>query len=221
MSDWQKWFEEVWEYREETVYPRLFGPSGRGIFTLSPSIFADVFKQEFDPRWLHFGVMEFPPTKERDSWLYVTSGMSNAWEDDKPNPDGPSGFGCEVVFETVEQKEWAILRLQYLMAFQILLFHGRYPEREPLSPYDRIPLRNPIAAEPSDICWLILAPPETYATRFELASGWVNLFAVFGATEEEAALAREQGGDKLVAILKRHEAFPVTDPKRRSVVVDG
>ena len=94
MSEWRHWFEEVWAYREDTVYPRLFGPVGRGIFPLSHTIFTDVFKQEFDPRWLHFGVFEIPPTKERDAWLYVTSGMSNAWEDEKPNPLGPSGFGC-------------------------------------------------------------------------------------------------------------------------------
>ena len=53
--------------------------------------------------------------------------MSNAWEDDEPHPDFPSGFGCEFVLETTEQGEWAILRLQHLMAFQILLEHGRYP----------------------------------------------------------------------------------------------
>lgn len=218
MSDWEDWFEEVWAYREETVYPRLFGPLGRGIFTLSPAIFNDVFKQEFDPRWLHSGVFEFPPTKERASWLYVTSGMSNAWEDEKPNSDGPSGFGCEFVFESVEQKDWAIIRLQHLMAFQILLFHDRYPGREPLSEYDRVPLRGPISLDPSEIQWLILAPPESYPARFELESGWVDLLAVFGATDAETALAREQGGDKLVQMLKPHGAFPVTDPKRKSVV---
>jgi hypothetical protein len=147
--------------------------------------------------------------------------MSNAWEDDKPNPDGPSGFGCEFVFETVEQKDWAIIRLQHLMAFQILLFHGRYPGREPLSPYDRIPLRQSISPEPSVIRWLMLAPPESYPGRFQLASGWVDLYAVFGATEDEAALAREQGGDKVVEILKRHRAFPITDSNRNSVVIAG
>jgi hypothetical protein len=215
------WFEEVWACREETVYPRLFGPMGRGIFPLSATIFVDVFKQEFDPRWLHYGVFEFPPTQARASWLYVTSGMSNAWEDEEPRPDGPSGFGCEFVFETMAQQNWAIVRLQHLMAFQILLVHGRYPGREPLSPYDRIPLRVSISPEPSELRWLILAPPESYEARFQLASGWVDLYAVFGATEDEAALAREQGGDRLVEILKRHAAFPVTDPSRRSVVGAG
>jgi hypothetical protein len=218
MSDWERWFEEAWEQREETIYPRLFGPARRGIFTLTHSIFTDIFKQELHLHWLHYGVFEFAPTRERDSWLYVTSGMSTAWEDDTPNPNRPSGFGCEFVFETVEQKDWAIIRLQQLMAFQILLFHDRYPGRDPVSFYDRIPLRDSISSEPSDIRWLSLAPPTSYPERFELASGWVDLFAVFGATEEETAFAREQGGDKLVEMLKQHGAFPVTDPKRKSVI---
>src|SRR5262249_1411240 len=181
-SAWQEWFERVWEYREEIVYPRLFGPPGRGIFTLSPAVFLKVFNQQsFDPRWLHFGVFEIPPTEKRGSWLYVTSAMSNPWQDDEPDPDGPSGYGCEFVFETNEQADWAILRLQHLMAFQILLVHGRYAGREPMSPYDRIPLRSPITPQPSDLCWFILAPAESYLSRFELESGWVELITVFGA----------------------------------------
>jgi hypothetical protein len=128
------------------------------------------------------------------------------------------GFGCEFVFETMAQQDWAIARLQHLMAFQILLCHGRYQRKEPLSLYDRIPLRASITSEPSELCWLILAPPESYEARFQLASGWVDLYAVFGATEEEAALARKQSGDKLVEMLKQYGAFPVTNPNRRSLV---
>jgi len=62
-----------------------------------------------------------------------------------------AGQGCEFVFESVEKGDWAIIRLQYLMAFQILLFHSRYPGKNPLSPYDRIPLRDSISPVPSDI----------------------------------------------------------------------
>ena len=142
---WQEWFEQAWADREENIYPRLFGPESRGIFPLSSSVFLETFKQpSYDPRWLHYGVFEFRPTPTRCSWLYVTSGMSNAWEDDEPHPEGPSGFGCEFVLETSEPGDWAILRLQHLMAFQILLEHGCYPGREPIAPYARIPLRAPI-----------------------------------------------------------------------------
>ena len=215
----QDWFEAAWADREERVYPHLFGPDPHGIFLLTPAIFLEVFQQpSFDPRWLHYGVFEFPPTPIRPSWLFVTSGMSNAWEDDEPNPDEPSGFGCEFVFETTNQGDWAIVRLQHLMAFQILLEHGRYPGREPITPYDRVPLRAPITPEPSDLRWLILAPPVTFESRFTLATGWVELFEAFGATDDEAAYARQHGGDKLVEILSGVGGFPITDPERKSAV---
>src|SRR6476660_3928465 len=80
-ADWQQWFERVWEYREESLYPALFGSGKRGIFPIQAEMLTGTFKQEsFDPRWLHYGVFEFAPAADRDSWLYVTSGMSNDWE---------------------------------------------------------------------------------------------------------------------------------------------
>src|SRR5262245_11321978 len=73
--------EEVWRIREEDVYPRLFGPLRRGIFTLTHELFSRRFgPQQIDPRWLTMGVMEFAPTAARKSWLYVTSGYSNPWD---------------------------------------------------------------------------------------------------------------------------------------------
>ena len=85
------WFERVWTYREEEVYPRLFGRERKGIYTLSAEILKGTFKQaSIDPRWLHHGVLQFAPTETRQSWLYVTSGMSNDWESDSPAPTGVS-----------------------------------------------------------------------------------------------------------------------------------
>lgn len=54
------WFERVWQYREEELYPSLFGSKRRGIFTLESEMFTGIFKQEsVDLRWLHYGVFEF------------------------------------------------------------------------------------------------------------------------------------------------------------------
>ena len=88
--------EEVWRLSEERVYPTLFGPVGRGIFSLTQELFGKRFGQrDVDPRWLFLGVFEFPPTPERSSWLYVTSGYSNPWNEEPEayNPAGESGFG--------------------------------------------------------------------------------------------------------------------------------
>jgi hypothetical protein len=87
---WQRQFEEAWEFREEKLYPGHFGPKQQGIYVLDADLFTNVFQQDsFDPRWLTHGVFEFEPTEKRPSWVYVSSGLSNAWEADSPEPNAP------------------------------------------------------------------------------------------------------------------------------------
>ena len=146
------WLERVWEYRESTLYPRLFGSISRGIFVIPYELFAKTFGQaDVDPRWLHYGVFEYAPTSTRSSWVYVTSGMSTPWEAEQPDPSTVSGLGCEFLFESSVQGDWAVRRLWQLMAYQMLLFHGRYPGREPLTTFDRLPLRSAIWDSDSEI----------------------------------------------------------------------
>ena len=69
------WFESAWEHREEVIYRGLFGtPEGDGIYVVKPIFFSRFGDQELDPRWLHHGAFVFPPSAQRQSWLYVTSG---------------------------------------------------------------------------------------------------------------------------------------------------
>ena len=115
-------FERIWEYREETLYRRLFGDAARGIFVIPHEMFAKTFSQkDVDPRWLHHGVFEYAPTFTRSSWIYTTSGMSAPWEAEEPDPSAVSGLGCEFIFESSVRGDWAITRLLQLMAYQILL----------------------------------------------------------------------------------------------------
>jgi len=103
--------------------------------------------------------------------FYVTSGKSNDWEADGPNPETTSGMGREFVMEPLQSARWAILRLLHAMTFQILLCHGRYPGREPLGDYHRLPLRSPIRSEPSALTFLMLAPPTGFPRQAQLDSG--------------------------------------------------
>ena len=216
---WSEWFEKAWAVREEEVYPRLFGSVGANIFALTADIFTGVFRQaSFDPRWLTYGVFECAPTTNRAAWLYVSSGLSNAWEDDSPNPDGASGLGMEFVLQVPEQATWAIQRLQHVVAFQILLACGRYPGRSLLDEHDRIPLRSSISPIPSELTWLTIGPSEPFPPTFRLPTGSVDLLTVVGITETEAAFGRGRGGDALLQVLRSTGAFPVTDPRRKSVV---
>ena len=212
--------ERVWEYREEVLYPTLFGSGVRGIFPIPYDLFATTFTQaDVDPRWLHYGVFEYAPTSERRSWVYVTSGMSTPWDDDEPDPDGVSGLGSEFVFESTIQGDWAIRRLWQLMAYQILLFHDRYPGHSPLATFDRLPLRSSIWDKASEIQTLMLAPPDAGPGIQRLESGSFSLVHVVGITEAEAAYARAHDGVALLDQLRAEEAFPVTDPARQSIPI--
>lgn len=210
--------ERVWEYREQTLYPRLFGSSSRGIFVIPYEMFSRTFGQrDVDPRWLHFGVFEYAPTPVRSSWVYVTSGMSTPWEAEDANPKAISGLGCEFVFESSVPGDWAIRRLLQLMAYQILLRHNRYEGREPLGAFDRLPLRGPISDDESAIQVLMLVPPDATIGTQQLESGYFQMFPVVGIAESEAAYARVHGGEALVERLRAAGAYPVTDPARRSI----
>jgi Suppressor of fused protein (SUFU) len=220
-TEWSDWFEKIWEYREETIYPDFFGElEGEGIYTLSADTFLKMFGQEtFDPRWLFYGVLVYQPSAKRNSWLYVTSGMSNPWEDEVLDPSGISGLGREFVFETVEKADWAILQVQNIMAYEILLSHGRYEGRESIGFYDRIPLRSSIKPGfDSAIRNILVCPPAGYPDSFKLESGAVELIALVGITDDEAQYSRENDGEKLVELLARAGAFPITDQARKSVI---
>jgi hypothetical protein len=215
--DWQEWFESAWEQREERVYRELFGAATGGIYPLDHDSFEPFRKGDVDPRWLTHGVLKFPPNERRPTWLFVTSGLSNAWHDEEPNPNEWSGLGCELVLETLEDFTWALFHVRRLLAFQILLGWGRYEGREPFTIGDRIPLRNPIDGERSELTWYLVAPTSGYPSDFQLPSGRAEFLHLVGITESEAAFARDNGHEALLEKLKP-EGYPVTVPGRPSAV---
>ncbi len=221
MSDqtWQQWFEESWAVREEKLYRALFGDIGPGIYPLDADLFSSVFHQEsVDPRWLTHGVFECPANDSRRNWLYVSSGLSNAWEADSPKPDGLSGLGCEFIFECRQQSGWALVFLRRMVAFQILLSVGRFPNKGPLEIWDRIPLRAPIDGASSALNWVLLAPSPNFGEPQQLPSGRFRFLQFIGITEDEAEYARKNGSDKVLALLTGGNAAPITDPTRQTVL---
>ena len=74
-------------------------------------------------------------------------------------------------------------RMLHAMAFQILLCHGRYPGRERLGDYDRLPLRSSIRMEPSVLTWLMLAPPIGFPRLAQLESGPFEFYQLVGITD--------------------------------------
>lgn len=214
--------KEVWRVREEEVYPALFGPRVRGIFPLQIEMFTGQFGQsEVDPRWLHYGVFEFAPTETRPSWLYVTSGHSNPWEQSPEEFDanGESGSGVEFTLATTEAGDWAIRTLQSMLAFDILLWAGRFPGMEYLSLHDRIPLRAPLNGDPAcKLRNLVMTEPEGIPGEFQLPSGMVLLTGFTAISDDELGEAKQNGSTGLIDRLRTAGFHPVNDPHRRSLV---
>jgi hypothetical protein len=210
--------ERSWAEREEEAYPTLFGDLGPGIHPLDAALFTDGFGQtSVDPRWLHYGVFRSPPSATRPHWTFVTSGLSNPWETDVSN--AVSGLGHEFVLEATVGSDWLVRRVQHVLAFEILLAHDRYPGREPLTPYDRLPLHGPLDPEGrSELTYLMVCPATESRRTIRLVSGGVELYSLIGITEAEAAYAREEGGDRLATLLREAGAFPVVAPDRRSIL---
>ena len=213
--------EEIWEYREENLYPRLFGAQRRGIFLVTFELFSKIFDQhDVDPRWLHLGVFEFAPTPERNSWLYVTSGGSTPWESEPTeyDPNSYSWLGVELVIESPEQDDWPIRVLQRLLAYHVLVCHGRFGEVSGLDYGHRVPTGGPIdGAEGSNLRFLAIAKPTHYPSWAQLASGKFDFLHAVGITGGERDYAKATSTDTLIAALGAHGAYPVTQPKRAQI----
>jgi Suppressor of fused protein (SUFU) len=217
-ENWHTRIEEAWAYREETLYPKLFGSLGAGIYPLGGELFTSVFHQNsYDPRWLSYGVFECAPTAQRLNWLYVSSGLSNPWEATSPNPDATSGLGCEFILQCPAQARWAIILLQRMVAFQILLGANRFPGKGLLKEGDRIPLRSPINGTDSPLTSVMVGPARDFDDIQQLPSGRFRFMQFIGITEDEADFARVEGSPKLLQHLLERKAAPVTNPDRKSI----
>ena len=84
--------------------------------------------------------------------------------------------------------------------------------------WDRIPLRAPIDGTSSKLNWVLLVPAPNFSERQLLPSGGFQFLEFIGITEGEADFARNNGSDKLLAVLTERKAAPITDPNRESVL---
>lgn len=216
MHEDSDWLERIWEHREEELYPSLFGSEVEGIFTI-PFSRLEAGKIP-DPRWNTCGVFRFAPTKTRASWLCVSSGLSNAWFDDQPDPSKVSGFGCEFILETPTKEDWAIQRLHQVMTLQIGYTLGKWSEPQALLPNDRIPIGSPIDFAESTLTDILLAYPTNVEPQFKQDSGTAEFIQVFGITFDEVVFAKQHDSEALIKRLQAQTAFPVTDPARRSIL---
>ena len=203
--------EDAWEEREEVVYPEVFGDTGPGIYPLSNDVFEQLDAQSVDPRWLTHGVFQSPPNDTRNTWVYVTSGMSNPWESDEPQDY--SGFGVEFVLETEQASTWAINVLHTLMAYNLMLASGQMGEPGLLDYGDHIPF-----ALSDDIAAMVIAPTFQLPENIDIKSGRVDSLQIVGVTEAELTYAQETSSEALIEMLIEETGGLITAKQRKSVV---
>ncbi len=212
--------ESVLKYRNDTLYPALFGETRSELHALDGKSFTDNYVvAQVNPRWLEFGVFEFEPTASRKSWAYVTAGGSTPWKTEPGDfkPEGQSGIGTELVLEAPAQSPWAIRVLQRLFAYQILLSHGNFRDMRPLNYGHRVPAGGPVDGKKSLVKFLAIAEPEHYAASAQLDSGKFQFLHAIGITESEVEFAKTRSTKKLIAALKAQRHFPVTEPARKPI----
>jgi hypothetical protein len=106
------------------------------------------------------------------------------------------------------------------MAVQLCVATGDIPG-ELVSHNDRVPIGGAIDGASSELNTLLVCEPQLpskYPGRFSLASGKADILVCIGITQREREFAAAQGSPGLVDLLVHREIFPVTDPKRASVV---
>lgn len=209
------WLEEVWAEREERIFPTLFGPL-RGIFPIPAEQFAR-FDVSADPRWLTIGVFESAPTATRDTWMYLTSGLSNPWDGERETEE-PCGYGCELAIETTTQAQWPIRLLHHLASIQLVTMSGRV-DRAPLELGDRVALHGGIDGGASILRHVLLTEPIGFDPILKQRSGTAEWLFCVGLSDAEKAFAREHGNEELLSRLSEAGAFPLTDPTRVSLEV--
>lgn len=215
MTEDYDWFEETWRYRETVLYPeQLGGTSDGSIVTIPYAAFAQMGVEQVDPRWLHCGVLTFAPTAWRSSFTFVTSGLSNAWDTDRPHALSLSGLGIELRIDNPSDEHWVKDVLLRLSAMQLLIGAGRVTGARVLGHGDLVKVGAETFGAESEMTSLLA----TKVADLRLVSGRFEMIQLFAITDAERQLVATQGVDVLLAVLRRDTTYPINDLARRSVV---
>ena len=202
-----------WEQRDEGIYPDLFGPAEGPPVMLTEKLFQDDFRRKnIHPFWLRHGVMTFPPTKTRPTWLYATSGMSNAFDS---LVEEWSGLGVEFLMETHEKADWAAEALAWLMAFNLLIAIGHFDDMEAAALGGTIPMNAPLNTEADcPLTGVVALAPTDHPTEITMVTGKAELLHLVGISEGEATYIQEDGHKAFAAKLATSQHRQITEPSR-------
>ncbi len=183
--------EKCWKQRDEELYVELFGKAETEQLTLTEELFKEEFgRQNIHPFWLHHSVLTFSPTEDRATWIYATSGMSNAWDG---LTDEYSGLGIEFIMECDAPNPSAKEFMAKLMAYNLLLAMGHYKDKASLALWDILPLEE--QADLLGASHIMIAPPHSFPAKIKLITGKCELLQIFKVSEKEAGIAKDVGAE--------------------------
>ncbi len=183
-------FDTYSKKREQTL-ESIFGKTFPAGEIFSPSI----SWPQFD--WRGEGVLQFPPSKEFSSWIYLTTGLSQpdfedsgqpiVWKDD--SGISQSGFGIELAISTAHESNWVIGVLYHLLRYMIFS-----PGSRPILPGHRFPIDvSNLSRRESLLNHFIAIKSDRYRSQFALPAGECNIVHLVGITSKEAEYATSLG----------------------------
>jgi hypothetical protein len=116
------------------------------------------------------------------------------------------------------QADWPINALQRLLAYHVLVCHGRYGEISALDYGHRVPAGGTVDGRSNSVLrFFAIGKPSHYPAQGQLASGKFDFLHVAGITEGERDFAKSTSTAELISLLSLHGAFPVTKPSRAQI----
>lgn len=196
------------EYREENIYKKIFKNFPDTIITPKKSneiaIWWEIVLQNC------WGVFEISPTVEQPYWTYITSGLSNPFEENNLDDD-VSWYWIELMIRTQSKSNWAVTLLWNLMWY-IGKTWNIFDQNH------RMPLNSSINGKESILDTVIFSFLEEFQEPFKLSSWWFNILSVFWISENEYLFAKENWSTKLLEIITKEYPNLVVNENRDELI---
>lgn len=202
---------QAWEEREEKVYKSIFKNFPKEIIT--PEDPSKVVVGGVNLVHSCAGVYMIEPTENLPYWTYITSGLSNPFDELTGNDESISGYGIELVLQTLKKEYWPVNLLFNLMGY--ILETGKV-----LSWWHSMPCNGPIKADDStcNITTILCVHPQHLPRTFELVTGGVDLIQIYGITDNEYSYCKINSSYNLINKLKKLPEYPAIVTTRSSII---
>lgn len=200
----QNLIEKSWEQREDVIYKSLFPNMPNGIFTPKPG---QTRLGENELLLSSAGVFEISPSENNPYWAYITSGLSNPFDDNCEI----SGYGFELLIKSKVQMNNYIPILWNLMGYV-------FSTGKTFAHSHRMSINSPVDGENSKLNTLLFYNSEKNKKDYILPTGKFQILCITAITPEEYQYAKDNTSEKLIDLLKENNFLEIIDPSRGSLV---